>query len=84
MKNNSRQAWSKSTRAFISGVTCGRSEALVKRSQGGGILTVYSLVLGHVLGKDFAQLGDEEAFEFLSVTETWKKNNSETSTNKDI
>lgn len=36
-------------------------------SQGGRVLTVYGLILGHVLRKDFAQLGDEEALEFLSV-----------------
>lgn len=39
----------------------------MKLSQGGGILTVYGLILGHVLWKDFAQLRDEEALEFLSV-----------------
>lgn len=70
MRGNSRPAWLKSTQAFISEVTCWRSEGLAKLSQGGGILTVYGLILGHVLWKDFAQLGDEEALEFLSVIKT--------------
>lgn len=82
MRNNSRPAWKKSTRAFISGVTCWRSEGLVKLSQGGGILTVYGLILGHVIRKDFAQLRDEEALEFLSAIKTDRK--SETSINKDM
>lgn len=67
MRNNSRPAWVRSTQAFISEVTCWRSKGLLKLSQGGGVLTVYGLILGHVLWKDFAQLGDEEALEFLSV-----------------
>lgn len=48
----------KSTQAFVSEVTWWRSEVLVMQSQGGGILTVYGLILGHVLWEDFAQLRD--------------------------
>lgn len=66
MRNNSRLAWFKSTQAFS--VTRWRSEVLGKRSQGGGILTMYGLILGHILWKDFAQLGDQEALEFLKGT----------------
>lgn len=72
MRGNSRPAGLKSTQAFMSEVTCWRSERLVKLSQGGGILTMYGLILGHVLWKDFAQLRDEEALEFLSVIKTKK------------
>lgn len=29
---------------------------------------MYGLILGHVLWKDFAQLGDQKTLEFLTVT----------------
>lgn len=58
-----------SIQAFNSRVTGWRSGVMVQQSLGGGVISMYSLIFGHLLWKDFAELGDKKALEFL----VWNK-----------
>lgn len=50
--------WLNSIQDFTSRLTGGRSGVTVQQSLGGGIFSMYGLILGHLLWEDFAELRD--------------------------